>query len=245
MNYFTLPLGDYQTNCYLVYDEEKNCAVIDPGYEAGTILKKTEQEGLKIKAILLTHGHFDHVGAVKELAQKTACPVWIHEQELKLPPYLTAGALYYTDLYSDVGSILNVEGLRFRILETPGHTMGSVCLLCGEVIFSGHLDCLDFDGASGDCTLKLTNCPSSIDLDGMSGDLDITLPSDCGFIVNSDGLSSDFTTDFDIKTINGSHHYGDGSCRIEVDALSGRVCIRDGGYNCHATEDHGHHGNHH
>ena len=137
MNYFTLPLGDYQTNCYLVYDEEKNCAVIDPGYEAETIWKKTEQEGLKIKAILLTHGHFDHVGAVKELAQKTACPVWIHEQELKLPPYLTAGALYYTDLYSDVGSILNVEGLRFRILETPGHTMGSVCLLCGEVIFSG------------------------------------------------------------------------------------------------------------
>ena len=115
----------------------------------------------------------------------------------------------------------------------------------GEVIFSGHLDCLDFDGASGDCTLKLTNCPSSIDLDGMSGDLDITLPSDCGFIVNSEGLSSDFTTDFDIKTINGAHCHGDGSCRIEVDALSGRVCIRDGGYNCHATEDHGHHGSHH
>lgn len=137
MNYFTLPLGDYQTNTYLVYDEEKNCAVIDPGYEAETIWKKAEQEGLKIKAILLTHGHFDHVGAVKSLAQKAACPVWIHAQELKLPPYLTAGALYYTDLYSDVGSILNVDGLRFRILETPGHTMGSVCLVCGEVIFSG------------------------------------------------------------------------------------------------------------
>lgn len=137
MNYFTLTLGDYQTNTYLVYDKEKNCAVIDPGYEAETIWKKAEQEGLKIHAILLTHGHFDHVGAVKALAQKAACPVWIHEQELKLPPYLTAGVLYYTDLYSDVGSILNVEGLRFRILETPGHTMGSVCLLCGEVLFSG------------------------------------------------------------------------------------------------------------
>lgn len=137
MNYFTLTLGDYQTNTYLVCDEKKNCAVIDPGYEAETIWKKAEQEGLKIRAILLTHGHFDHVGAVKALAQKADCPVWIHEQELKLPPYLTFGALYYTDLYSDVGSILNVEGLRFRILETPGHTMGSVCLLCGEVIFSG------------------------------------------------------------------------------------------------------------
>ncbi|MBQ4565557.1 MAG: MBL fold metallo-hydrolase, partial [Oscillospiraceae bacterium] len=75
MNYFTLTLGDYQTNTYLVYDEEKNCAVIDPGYEADTIWKKAEQEGLKIRAILLTHGHFDHVGAVKALAQKAVCPV--------------------------------------------------------------------------------------------------------------------------------------------------------------------------
>ena len=137
MNYMTLPLGDYQTNCYLVWDKEKNCAVIDPGYAPETILKKAEQEGLDIKAILLTHGHFDHVGAVKEIAQKTGCKVYLHEKELSLPPFLTAGELYYTDLYSDVGSILNVGSLRFRILETPGHTMGSVCLQLGDVIYTG------------------------------------------------------------------------------------------------------------
>lgn len=137
MNYVTMPLGDYQTNCYLVWDEEKNCAVIDPGYEAETILKRAEQEGLNIQAILLTHGHFDHVGAVKEIAQKTNCKVYLHEKELALPPFLTAGELYYTDLYSDVGSILNVGALRFRILETPGHTMGSVCLQLGDVIYTG------------------------------------------------------------------------------------------------------------
>lgn len=115
----------------------------------------------------------------------------------------------------------------------------------GEVVFSGNLDRLDFDGASGDCTLVLTSCPSRIELDGMSGNLDITLPSDCGFIVNTEGLSTDFTTDFATKTINGAHHYGDGSCLIEIEALSGKVCIHDGGYNCHAADNQGHHSNHH
>ena len=137
MNYIALPLGEYQTNCYLVYDGQKNCAVIDPGYEAETVLKKAEQEGLKIQAILLTHGHFDHVGAVKTIAKKTGCAVWLHEKELLLPPYLSAGELYHTDFYAGEGSFVTVGELRFEILETPGHTMGSVCLKCESVIFSG------------------------------------------------------------------------------------------------------------
>lgn len=137
MNYITLPLGDYQTNCYLVYDGQKNCAVIDPGYEPETVLKKAQQEGLKIQAILLTHGHFDHVGAVKAIAQKTGCAVWLHEKELLLPPFLSAGELYHTDFYAGEGSCVTVGDLCFEVLETPGHTMGSVCLKCGDVLFSG------------------------------------------------------------------------------------------------------------
>ena len=63
-----LPLGSYQTNCYIVHREGSDrCAVMDPGYEADTILRFLEREGLSLEAILLTHGHFDHVGAVKEL----------------------------------------------------------------------------------------------------------------------------------------------------------------------------------
>lgn len=116
----------------------------------------------------------------------------------------------------------------------------------GDLSFSGRLDTLDFDGASADCTLVLTHCPSSIDLDGMSGELDITLPSDCGFAVSTEGLTCDFSSDFQTTYRNGCHYYGDGSCKIEVDAVSGSVIIHDGGYNCHDGHASGsYHGNHH
>ena len=136
MKIFTMPLGDYQTNCYLVWDEEKNCAVIDPGYEAERILAKLQTEGLTLRAVLLTHGHFDHVGAVKALAEKTGASVWLNEKELNLPPFLTAGSLYYTDGYAE-GDLVTVGALNFSVLETPGHTKGSVCLRCGDALFTG------------------------------------------------------------------------------------------------------------
>jgi hypothetical protein len=69
-------------------------------------------------------------------------------------------------------------------------------------------------------------------MDGASGNLDITLPSNCGFTAETGGLSFDFTTDFQTTTRNGAHIHGDGSCRIEIEALSGRVNIRDGGFSC-------------
>ena len=130
----TLILGEYQVNTYLVSDERGNCAIIDPGYEPQTILKAAE--GLNICAILLTHGHFDHVGAVREIAAKTNCAVYVHEKELQLPPFLTAGALYYTGTY-DEGDAVQIGDLTFTVLHTPGHTAGSVCLKCENVLFSG------------------------------------------------------------------------------------------------------------
>lgn len=133
----TYPLGSYQTNCYIVYeDESPDCIVIDPGFEPDTVLLAIKGLKKNLAAILLTHGHFDHVGAVKLLAADTDCKVYIHENDLSLPATLTAGPLYYTHTYGE-GDTLKIAGVTIRVLHTPGHTPGCVCLLAEDNLFSG------------------------------------------------------------------------------------------------------------
>ena len=137
VNIRTLPLGAYQTNCYLVWGEDsQTCVVIDPGYNPETVLAEAKLLGKEIAAILLTHGHFDHVGGVKELAAETDCKVYLCPEDLAMPPQMTAGPLYYTDTYGE-GDFVEVAGLTFKVLHTPGHTPGSVCLACENALFSG------------------------------------------------------------------------------------------------------------
>ena len=136
MNLHRLTVGPLQTNCYLVADESGACAVIDPGDEPEKILAYAREHGLRICAVLLTHGHFDHVGGVRAIAQATACPVWMHEKDLTLRTAMTVAAPYYTDLYAE-GDEVAVGSLRFLVMETPGHTPGSVCLLCENTLFTG------------------------------------------------------------------------------------------------------------
>ncbi len=154
MEFITLVLGDYQTNCYLVYDKNKNCALIDPGYAPQRILSAAREYGLNIRAILLTHGHFDHVGGVKALAEATHAPVWMSEKELSLPGQMTAGPLYYTDSFED-GEKLCIGELEFTVIATPGHTPGSVCFACGDVLFTG--DTL-FAGSCGRVDFPGSDC---------------------------------------------------------------------------------------
>ena len=131
----TLTLGLFQVNCYIVHKEDcDRCLVIDPGYDAGKILQYLEDNNLQPEAILLTHGHFDHVGAVKALAKETACPVYVRDEEHTMPHALTAGDLGDTIHYPDTFSLAEMD---ISVLHTPGHTPGSVCLLMQDAMFSG------------------------------------------------------------------------------------------------------------
>ena len=132
-----LKVGSYQTNCYIVWGEgQENCVVIDPGYMPEEILEQVRCFGKTVEAILLTHGHFDHVGGVKYIAAETDCRVYICKEDLALSPVFTDGVIYYTDTYGG-GDVLELAGLSFQVLHTPGHTPGCVCLQCGDVLFSG------------------------------------------------------------------------------------------------------------
>ena len=133
----SLVLGAYQTNCYIIHDQHSSgCCVIDPGYDPETILGTLESQRLTLEAILLTHGHFDHVGAVRDLAADTGCQVYVCAEDLALPQQLTAGPLYHTQTYAE-GARLHLAGLDITVLHTPGHTPGSVCLQVEDALFSG------------------------------------------------------------------------------------------------------------
>lgn len=154
MKISSLQLGLYQTNCYILSAESSGPAVItDPGYEPERVLQYLQENGLSLCAILLTHGHFDHVGGVREIARRTGCRVYVHKAETTMPHYLTAGELYYTNTY-DEGDEFEEAGLHFRCLHTPGHSPGSVCLIhddaifCGDTLFRGSCGRTDCPGGS-------------------------------------------------------------------------------------------------
>lgn len=98
----------------------------------------------------------------------------------------------------------------------------------GDVYFSGTLETLDCDAASADCDIEVFNVPRSIKLDGMSGDLELVLPPDAGFICNMDTMSGSFDSDFTFKTHDGTYVCGDGECKIHVNGMSGAVSILKG-----------------
>lgn len=140
----TLPLGDYQTNTYIVCGDQKTCVIIDPGFEPQTILNIVASLGLTVDAVLLTHGHFDHVGGVEQIVCATGCKLWMSESDWSQPIdplhtfYYPIANCDFTEVsFFEDGEEIRAGGLTFTVLATPGHTYGSVCFLCGDALFSG------------------------------------------------------------------------------------------------------------
>ena len=142
----TLVVGPFASNCYIVGSEStKEGMIIDPGAEANKILESVKDLGLDIKFIGLTHGHIDHVGALKEVKEATGAEVAIHASDadslrgrsLSTIFGLSYPALDPPDRLLKGGDSIDIGDLHFLVLHTPGHTPGGVCFLGQEVVFTG------------------------------------------------------------------------------------------------------------
>ena len=147
MKIITLPLGALETNCYVVYDEaSKACALVDPGAMPQNILDTLAKNELRLQKILLTHAHFDHTGALRALHEAFPdVPIYVSAHDTDETRNMSHGNLVYTDTFLD-GDEISIPPLTFRVLATPGHTLGSSCFVCEDTIFSG--DTL-FEGCCG------------------------------------------------------------------------------------------------
>jgi glyoxylase-like metal-dependent hydrolase (beta-lactamase superfamily II) len=169
MNVITIPTGTMQANCYIV-ETENSAVIIDPGFLERDIEKYIAENPNKIKYILLTHRHFDHLNAAVKVRKLTGAKIVINELDegglysdmLSLASMV--GTFYgkadpdaHAHIYVSEGDTVTVGDMVFTVMETPGHTEGGVCYVCNNVIFSG--DTL-FKGSIG-----RTDFPSSSNID--------------------------------------------------------------------------------
>ena len=160
----TFALGALQTNCYLIENEEtKELVIVDPAVCPNTFVEYIRQSGYQPKAILLTHGHFDHVMGIDDLVEVFDIPVYLHEAEQKLLAEPELNLSYGRQSYSynrgtalKDGELLEVAGFHIQVIHTPGHTSGGCCyyfeedevLISGDTLFYQSVGRTDFPTSS-------------------------------------------------------------------------------------------------
>ncbi|WP_037325500.1 MBL fold metallo-hydrolase [Anaerovibrio sp. RM50] len=157
-------VGPVAANCYILKDNNSNAGVvIDPGGNPEKILSAIKEMGVEVKFIALTHGHFDHIGGLKDVKKALDVPVLIHEYDgdmlidakRNLSAFVGApGEMEAADVLLKDGDNISFGDCSLRVISTPGHTLGSVCfygggaLFSGDTLFAGSVGRTDFPGGS-------------------------------------------------------------------------------------------------
>ncbi|MFZ3138667.1 MAG: MBL fold metallo-hydrolase [Thermodesulfovibrionales bacterium] len=157
-----LVVGSLENNCYIIADENTNeCFITDPGDEPDRILDLIHKNNLIMKYIICTHAHFDHVAAIPEIKEETKARIILHSDDLNMYRSTKDQAAVWgyeidplpePDIFVSEGDILEVGGLKFEVLHTPGHTQGSICLygegivITGDTLFAGSVGRTDLQG---------------------------------------------------------------------------------------------------
>jgi len=165
-----MEVGPLMVNAYIVEEpSSKKTVVVDPGDDGDAILRELRDRDLLVEKILLTHGHFDHVGAVRLLREKTGAPVHLHAEDVsRMATARRQGLLFGLsvddppppDVVVGEGDRIAFEGHEFRVVHTPGHTRGCVSYLCGrmafvgDLIFAGSIGRTDLPGGSHEQLLE-------------------------------------------------------------------------------------------
>lgn len=167
MKWFRVPLGPLQTNCYILSEQDGTCLIIDPGEEGSKLHNWLKEKKVTPKAILLTHAHFDHIGAVDFIRDMYQIPVYIHAKEAK---WLTDPALNGSQRFMGIQPIkvkeadvlikkeekLEIGLFHFQVLETPGHSPGSISfyfenermVVSGDALFQQSIGRTDLPGGN-------------------------------------------------------------------------------------------------
>jgi glyoxylase-like metal-dependent hydrolase (beta-lactamase superfamily II) len=163
-----LPVGMLQCNCSILGDEgSREAIVIDPGDDIEAIEGVLARHGLKVKFIVITHAHIDHIGGAKQLKERTGAPVYLNENDVKLYEMMSTQAKFLgvrppettrVDAALSEGDQVECGAIRADVLHTPGHTPGSICLLvpngaetkliAGDTLFQGSIGRTDLWGGS-------------------------------------------------------------------------------------------------